>query len=107
MSRNSTYLMLNSALVLSTVIAMAILMASTAYVVSAMVVNHVYALLAGLGLLFVLLSLLIGCQGIIKSLSLLGCEQWNVRMVRGGFVAQLGLLLLGLTLYLLALFFIR
>jgi hypothetical protein len=99
--------MLNGTMVLSTVIAMAILMASTAYVVSSMVVNIVYALAAGLGLVCILLSLLIGCQGIVKSLSQLGCEQWNVRMVRGGFVAQLILLLLGLALYLLSLLFIR
>ena len=107
MSRNRTYLMLNGALLMSTVLALAILLAATATIVSGMAVNTVYAVVVGLGLIGILLSLLIGCQGIVKSLSLLGCEQWNVRMVRGGFMAQLVLLLLGLALYLLSLLFIR
>jgi hypothetical protein len=107
MIRNTTYLIVNGTIVLSTVLALAILMASSGYIISNMAVSVVYFLCAGIGLLSLLLSLLVGCYGMGKSLSLLGCEQWNIRMVRGGFVLQIILLCLGLALYLASLLFIR
>ena len=107
MARNTSYLTVISAITLSTVLALAILMASSGHIISARAVGIVYWLCAGIGLLSLLLSLLMGCYGMLTSLSLLGCEQWNIRMVRGKFVVQIILLCLGLALYLVSLLFIR
>jgi hypothetical protein len=107
MPRNNTYLIVNATIVMSTVLALVILMASSGYIISNAAVGIVYWLCAGIGLLSLLLSLLLGFYGVAKSLSLLGCAQWNVRMVRSGFIVQIILLCVGLVVYLASLLFIR
>ena len=107
MASNRTFLKLAAAQMASTVFALAIFSATTAYIVSSAPAGVTYFILSGLGLFSLFLSLVIACYGIVKNISLLGCEYWNVRMVRASFIIQNILLCLGVLIYLVSLFFAR
>ena len=100
------YLQVEVTVVASTVIAFAILAVITSYIFSSAVTGTAYTIFVGLALLSLLLSLCIGCHGLIKSLLLLGCDQWNIRMVSSGFIMQIILLCMGLLCYSISLFLI-
>jgi len=94
-------------MIASTVVAIVMLAAITAFLLTNTATGLPYFIIAGLALFSLFVSLGFGCHGMIKSLSMLGCEQWNIRLVYSGFVIQIVLLCIGLLCYLLSLFFIR
>ncbi len=106
MTGNSLYLKVEVTLIASTVVVLAILTAATGFVLSNGSTTIGYRLCAGVALFSLFLSLFSGCYGLIKSLSLLGCEQWNIRMVSPFYIAQIILLCIGFLLYLISLIFI-
>ena len=99
--------MVESLLVLATVLALVMCIGMSAYVVSNTNSGVLYFVSAGLGLFGLLLSLMLGLQGVLRSLSLIGCEQWNIRMSRKGFLVQIILLCVGLFIYSASLLFIQ
>lgn len=100
------YLQVEVTVVASTVIAFAILAMITGYIISSVVTGTTYIVFVSVALISLLLSLCIGCHGMIKSLVWPGCEQWNIRMVSSGFVVQIVLLCMGLLSYSISLFLI-
>lgn len=100
------YLKVEVTVVASTVIAFAILAVVTSYIFSSVVTGTTYTIFVGVALISLLLSLCLGCHGLIKSLLLLGCDQWNIRMVSSGFIIQIVLLCMGLLCFSISLFFI-
>ena len=106
MSGNRDYLQVGVTVVASTVIALAILAMITGYIISSTVTGTTYTVVVSAALISLLLSLCIGCHGMIKSLLLLGCDEWNIRMVSFGFIIQIILLGMGLLCYLISLFHI-
>jgi hypothetical protein len=107
MLANRTYLQIETLLSAGTMVTLALLFAVTAYIISTVVIDVIYLMTVTLALLCLLVSLAIGCYGLVKSLMLLGCEQWNVRMIHCGFIAQGIFICVGLLFYLVSLFFIR
>lgn len=107
MSGARDYLQVEVTMAASTVIALAVLMVITSYIISSVVSGMAYIIFVGVALISLLLSLCIGCHGMIKSLLLLGCDQWNIRMVSSGFIIQIVLLCMGLLCYSISLFFIH
>lgn len=107
MSGARDYLQVVATVVASTVIALAVLVVIVSYIISNTVTGTAYIIFVSVALVSLLLSLCIGCHGMIKSLLLLGCDQWNIRMVSSGFVIQIVLLCIGLLCYSVSLFFIR
>lgn len=106
MSGTRDYLQVEVTVVGSTVIAFAILAAITGYIISSVVTGTTYIVFVSVALISLLLSLCIGCHGMIKSLVLPGCDQWNIRMVSSGFIIQIVLLCMGLLCYSISLFLI-
>jgi len=93
--------------VASTVIAFALFAVITSYVITNVVTGITYFIFVGVALINLLLSLCIGCHGMIKCLLLIGCDQWNTRMISSGFIFQIVLLCMGLLCYSISLFLIR
>jgi hypothetical protein len=106
MTSSRSYLQVEVVVVASTVIALSILAAITSYITSTTAVGLAYVVFVCIALFILLISLGIGCHGMIKSLLLLGCDQWNIRMVIPGFIIQIILLCMGLLCYSISLFFI-
>ena len=106
MTGNSLYLKVEVTLIAGTAVVLAILAAATGFILSHGNTTIVYSLCAGMALFSLLLSLFAGCYGLLKSLSLLGCEQWNIRMLSPFYIAQIILLCTGFLLYLISLIFI-
>ena len=100
------YLQVEVTVVASTVIAFAILAMITGYIISSTVTGAAYIIFVSVALISLLLSLFIGCHGMVKSLLLLGCDQWNIRMVSSGLIVQIFLLCMGLLCYSISLFLI-
>jgi hypothetical protein len=100
------YLQVEVTVVASTIIAFAILAAITSYINSSVITGMSYIIFVAVALISLFLSLCIGCHGMIKSLLLLGCDQWNIRMVSSGFILQIVLLCMGLLCYSISLFLI-
>jgi hypothetical protein len=100
------YLQVEVTVVASTIIAFAILAAITSYINSSVITGMNYIIFVAVALISLFLSLCIGCHGMIKSLLLLGCDQWNIRMVSSGFILQIVLLCMGLLCYSISLFLI-
>ena len=106
MSGTRDYLKVEVTVVASTVIAFAILAVITGYIISSVVTDTIYIIFVCVALISLFLSLCIGCHGMIKSLLLLDCDQWNIRMVSSGFIIQIVLLCMGLLCYSISLFLI-
>ena len=104
---NRSYLKVASLIVASTVVALAILTAITSYIISHVAIAVAYILIVSMAFLCLLVSLGFGCHGLLKNLMLLGCDQWNVRMISSGFVIHSVFLCMGLLLYFVSLFFVR
>lgn len=107
MLNHRSYLHVVVTMIASTVVVIAILAAITGYLLTNTATGLPYFIIVGLALFSLFVSLGFGCYGMIKSLSMLGCDQWNIRLVNSGFVIQVVLLCIGLLCYLLSLFFIR
>ena len=104
MSANRTYLTVGSVLLSGTVILMGVSIGASGLVLSGTTVSAGYSVCVGIGLFSLLISLVIGCYGMTKSLLWLGCEQWNVRMVARLFVSQIVFLCVGILLLVISLF---
>jgi hypothetical protein len=107
MSGTRNYLQVEVTVTSSTVIALAVLAAITSYIISSVVIGTAYIIFVSAALSSLLLSLCIGGYGMIKSLLLLDCDQWNIRMVSCGFVIQVVLICIGLLCFLMSLLFIH
>ena len=107
MSDTRDYLQVVATVVASTVFALAVLVAITSYIISSVATGTAYIIFVAAALISLFISLCIGCHGMIKSLLLLGCDQWNIRMVSSGLVIQIALLCIGLLCYLISFFLIR
>jgi len=106
MTANTTYLRTASLLIAVTLIVLAIVIAGASYVASTTTLSAGYYTSTGLGLLSLLISLFIGCFSFIKSLCLLDCDQWNIRMVILPSIAQVVLLCAGMLVIALSVFLI-
>lgn len=100
------YLQIAATVVASTIITFTIIVAITSYLTSSAAIGTAYFIFVGVALICILLSLCVGCHGMVKSLLLLGCDQWNIRMVSTGFIIQIVFLCIGLLCFSISLFFI-
>lgn len=107
MLENRIYLKIVTMIIASSVVATALLAAITVCIIINAAHSIVYYTVVSAAFLSLLVSLVVGCHGMIKSLKLLGCEYWNVRIINTSFMIQIVFLCLGLILYLLSLFFIH
>lgn len=106
MTANATYLRVITLLITASLITLTLSIASTTHIVSTTTTGASYLISVGLGILLLFLSLVIACYSFIKTLLLLDCEQWNIRMVIVPSIIQIVFICAGILIFACSLFFI-